>query len=170
VPAVNTAVPALGFMNIATRNIFRGHLELWERIAREKRPYLVLEDDASFPPWVLPHMQWFYARVQRLEWSCLYFYSSTTWNLQRVTSGSTHAYILNPARALGCARHLRDAYDRIARLGRKDWTTHVDQCLRREVWTRPECVCWGTPELVFRVDMGSDTGWGAPGTKLRIEP
>lgn len=166
VPAVNRYTPAGGHMNIATRNIWRNHLECWERIAREGRPYLVLEDDANIPAENVAAMLERWNEVEKQPaWHMLYFYSAWTKEgidfkgICRVSEGSTHGYILNPARALASAEMLALGWRTVYQTGKKDWLTHIDQWLAKCVWTLQDWYCFGTEELVFRVDMGTDTGW-----------
>jgi hypothetical protein len=160
VPATNPFTTAGGFMNLATRGAFLSHLQLWERIAREGRMYLILEDDVNIPKQNLDKMSgYLYDARFYGEWHCLYFYSNNWPGLFRVAEGATHGYILNPANAKASSRELRRQYESWVVRGPKNWETHIDQFLSKVMWRRPEFVCIGTEELIFRVDIGSDTGW-----------
>ena len=160
IPATNPFTTANGFLNLATRGAFLSHMTLWDRIAKENKPYLILEDDANIPASSLPLMIARYEAVQRCHfWHCLYFYSNPVPGIVRVCEGSTCGYILNPALAPISVAALRSRYESLLVSGPKNWMTHIDQWLAKDLWKRHDFFCYGSEELVFRVDMGSDTGW-----------
>jgi hypothetical protein len=164
IPALNSHVPAGGFQNLSTRGIFWNHLECWERIAKDRRRYLILEDDARILD--LGKVEERYATVTTIPvWHALYLYGGDTW-LPRIHAGATHGYFINPDRAPEMVRMLIQQEREIYVTGKKDWQSHIDHWLDQKIW-RAGWRCHGSEELIVQeAGWGSDTGW----RQGRVEP
>jgi len=147
---------AIGFLNRATRGAFLSHLELIERIARETREYIILEDDVSIRD--RQRMALAIARIRREEWACLYFYGASS--LRRIYGiVDVHAYLINPQWASNIAGALRERYNALSLSGPKDSSTCIDQYIAHHL--QHLLPYWGMSACVIqnRKKFGSDTGW-----------
>ena len=148
-----------GFFNRSMRGSYLSHLELIERIAREMREYIIMEDDALIKS--LHQMVIGISRIQQEEWACLYFYGAP--DLRRIYGiTDVHAYLVNPIWAAKIAGALREKYDAVASLPsspHKDTSTCVDMVIAHNLqyWIP----FWGMNACVIqdRGKFGSDTGW-----------
>lgn len=155
-----------GFQNCAFRGNFYDHIRLMERIAVERRQYVIFEDDTVIS-------NEFYPGVWRMEtaltqilkfpdWCFLHFYKETAVQnqkllMQRMNSLAMNAYTINLDRANEIVEVLRKAYESIYKGPKLLWQGAIDQWCRLNVW--PRFPAYGIDNTCLQGDMGSDTGW-----------
>jgi len=155
-----------GFQNCAFRGNFFDHVRLMERIAVEKQPYVIFEDDTVIqnefydPVW---RMEMALAMISKFpDWCFLHFYKETAVQqqkmlMQRMNSLAMNAYTINLRKADVICQTLKKAYESIYAGPKLLWQGAIDQYCRLNVW--PRFPAYGIDNTCLQGDMGSDTGW-----------
>jgi len=151
------------FQSVGARGSFLSHIEILNRVAKEGREMLVLEDDV-----VIEDVDAMREAIDLLhakgdDWVFLYFYglppAPQTMVVPVVGVLNVHGQLVNPAHAHRLSIELLKRYLWVEFNGQADLDTYVDQYLADEVQHR--LPFWGTQEII-RQDFerfGSNTNW-----------
>ena len=166
---------AHGFSTPEARYNWLSHMEAIKRIASDKMPTIIFEDDIRIND--VRRLYEYLDNIKKNEdWDVIYFYGSRSNNAERITGVlEAHAYMVNPKSAQFLHDELEKAKEDIesGKIWSDDTTlppihrpplqcaTYIDQYYAHVL--QPKMKFFGTPTLVVQDrSFGSDTGWMGP--------